>query len=87
LKNKEKQMNDRLIGPQEKQMNDRLREIDSKEFFQEVGSLTKFSPKPLCNEPFYRNCIGFGKLQYFELKGQIRKIPIGIKFLYKSFDS
>jgi hypothetical protein len=48
-----------------------MREIDSKEFFQEVGALTKFPPKSTCNVPFHRNFIGFGKLQSFESKGQI----------------
>jgi hypothetical protein len=43
-----------------------MREIDSKEFFQEVGPLAKFSPKPICNKPFHRNFVGFGKLQSFE---------------------
>ena len=39
-------MNDRLIGPREKRRN-RMREIDSKEFFQEVGPLANFSLKAL----------------------------------------
>jgi hypothetical protein len=62
-------MNDRLIEPQEKHRN-QMREIDSKEFFQEVRPLVKFSIKPTCNEPFHRNCIGFRKLQSFESKGK-----------------
>jgi hypothetical protein len=56
-----------------------MREIDSKEFFQEVGALTKFPPKSTCNVPFHRNFIGFGKLQSFESKGQIGKFPIGFE--------
>jgi len=41
-----KHRNDRLIGPQEKHRN-RMREIDLKEFFQEVGPLANFPPKSL----------------------------------------
>ena len=68
-------MNDCLIGPQEKHKN-RMREIDSKDFSQEVRPLAKFSPKSICNKPFHRNFIGFGKLQSFESKDYIGKFPI-----------
>jgi hypothetical protein len=51
-------MNDRLIRPQKKHKN-RIREIDSKNFYQEVGPLAKFPPKPICNKPFHRNFVGF----------------------------
>jgi hypothetical protein len=53
-----------------------MREIDSKDFYQEVGSLAKFPPKPICNKPFHRNFVGFGKLQSFESNGYIGKFPI-----------
>jgi hypothetical protein len=39
-----------------------MREIDSKEIFQEVRALAKFSPKYTCNVTFHRNFIGFEKL-------------------------
>ncbi len=55
------------------------REIDSKEIFQEVGTLAKFPPKSTYNVSFHRNFIGFGKLQSFESKGQIGKFPIGFE--------
>jgi hypothetical protein len=77
-KTQEKHRNGCLIGAQEKRRN-RMREIDSKEFFQEVGALTKFPPKSTCNVPFHRNFIGFRKLQSFKLKGQIVKFTIGFK--------
>ena len=53
-----------------------MREIDSKDFYQEVRPLAKFSPKPICNMPFHRNFVGFGKLQSFESKRYIGKFPI-----------
>ena len=56
-----------------------MREIDTKEFFQEVGPLVMFSPKPICNKPFHRNIVGFGKLQSFESKGYIVKFSIGFQ--------
>ena len=61
-----------------------MREIDSKDSCQEVRPLAKFSPKHICNKLFHRNFVGFGKLQYFELKGYIGKFPIDfnhMKFL------
>jgi hypothetical protein len=67
-----------LIGPQEKHRN-QMREIDSKDFYQEVGPLAKFPPKPICNKPFHRNFVGFGKLQSFESKGYIGKFHIGFQ--------
>ena len=56
-----------------------MREIDSKKIFQKVRALVKFSPKSICNEPFHRNLIGFGKLYSFESNGPIEKIHIGFK--------
>ena len=67
-------MNDRLIGPEEKHKNP-MREIDLKDFFQEVGPLAKFPPKPICYKPFHRNFVGFGKLQ----SCYIGKFPIGFQ--------
>jgi hypothetical protein len=72
-------MNDRLIGPEEKHKN-RMREIDSKDFFQEVGPLAKFPPKPICHKLFHRNFVGFGKLQSFQSKSYIGKFPTGFQF-------
>ena len=40
------------------------------------GNFPKFPPKSTCNVSFHKNFIGFGKLQSFESKGQIRKISI-----------
>ena len=57
-----------------------MREIDSKENFQEARAIAKFSPKSTCYVSFHRNFIGFEKLQFFELKGQIKKISIEFKF-------
>ena len=71
----EKYKNDCLIGPQEKYRN-RMREIDSKDFYQEVGPLAKFPPKSICNKLFHRNFIGIGKVQSFESNGYIGKFPI-----------
>jgi len=51
-----------------------MREIDSKEIFQEVGALDKFPPKSTYNVSFYRNFIGFEKLQSFLIKWPNRKI-------------
>jgi hypothetical protein len=56
-----------------------MRNIDSKEFFQEVGPLAKFPPKSTYNVSFYRNFIGFEKFQSFESKGQIGNFPIGFE--------
>ncbi len=67
-----------MIGAHEKRRN-RMREIDSKEIFQEVGALAKFSSKSTCNVLFHRNFIRFGKLQSFESKEQIGKFPIGFE--------
>ena len=56
-----------------------MRKIDSKDFYQEVGSLAKFSPKPICNKPFHKNFVGFEKLQFFKSKGYIVKFSIGFQ--------
>jgi hypothetical protein len=56
-----------------------MREIDLKDFFQEVGPLAKFPSKPICNKPFPRIFVGFGKLQSFESKGYIGKFPVGFQ--------
>ena len=56
-----------------------MRKIDSKDFFQEVEPLTKFTPKPICYKPFHRNFVGFEKLQSFESKGYIEKFLIGFQ--------
>jgi hypothetical protein len=45
-KTQEKYRNDRLIEPQEKRRN-WMREIDSKESYQKIEALAKFSPKSL----------------------------------------
>ena len=45
-----------------------MSEIDSKDFYQEVGPLAKFSPKSIYNKPFHRNFVGFEKLQPFDHK-------------------
>ncbi len=56
-----------------------MRKIDSKKILQEVRALAKFPSKSICNEPFHRIFIGFGKLQSFESNGHIGKIPIGFE--------
>jgi hypothetical protein len=63
---------DWVVGKtQELDERDRLKGI-----FQWIKSLAKFPSKPTCNKPFHENCIGFGKLQSFELKGEIGKFSI-----------
>ena len=64
-----------------------MREIDSKEIFQEVGPLAKFPPKSICNKPFHRNFVGFGKLQSFESNGQIGNFSIGFESYKGPFES
>lgn len=56
-----------------------MRKIDSKKILQEVRALAKFPSKSICNEPFHRNLIGFGKLYSFESNGPIEKIHIGFE--------
>ncbi len=56
-----------------------MREIESKDFFQEVGTLAKFPPKPICYKPFHMNFVGFGKFRSFESKSYIGKFPIGFQ--------
>jgi hypothetical protein len=66
-----------------------MREIDSKDFLQEVGPLVKFPLKLIWNKSFHRNFVEFKKLQSFELwiKGLHEKITYRITILWNFLDS
>jgi hypothetical protein len=74
----EKHRNDRSIKPYEKHRN-WMREIDSKEGYQEVEPLAKFSPKSLYDCPLHRNFKELDMMQSFVSKGFIGNFPIGLK--------
>lgn len=73
-----KQKNDHLIEPQKKHKN-RMREIDSKEGFQEVEVLAKFSPKSPQYSLFHRNFKGYDMIRSFVSKGFIGNFSIGLE--------